>query len=428
MSIFTLLLAAAAGGAPTAAHGHAGSAGPIALLSNKIVTCANEGPAVIDHGTLLIEDGRIRAVGPRDAVEIPEGFEVLDVGDNWLVPGFIDLHCHVAGPDFFSGNDLNDSVYLTNPGLRASSVVLPGVAAMKNAVGGGVTTTLLIPGSATNIGGQGVLVKSGFDKYAPTLLRDPGSMKLAQSGNPERWGFFPGRSLMNWNTRNTLRRGVTYAKAWEAFEAGEGSQPDFNPQFEIFRALRKGEAQISTHTQIYQVVLMTLTMVARDFGLPVYLDHSTIGGWKAGAIAKELGVPAIVGPRQIDSTSRIFLIITGNRDDRFEGVAAGYQRMGMTEIGFNTDSPVIPQEELPLQAAIAARYGFRDTNLETIRGLTIVPARAAGIDDRVGSLEVGKDADVVVIGGHPIDPRFEIDYVFVNGQRVLDRAVERRRW
>ena len=117
----------------------------------------------------------------------------------------------------------------------------------------------------------------------------------------------------------------------------------------------------------------------------------------------------------------------GANPERMQGVAAGYQERGHPMIGFNTDSPVIPQEELSLQATMAARHGFNDDVLDTVRGLTIVPAITAGIADRIGSLEVGKDADILVITGHPADPRTAIEDVWLDGVHVYD-AEEQRLW
>jgi len=408
-----------------AAPGTEGGPG-LALRARKILTCALEGEQVVDNGYVLVRDGRIEAVesGP----SIPAGYESVDFGDAWLAPGMIDLHCHEAGRSLFRENDLNDMVFLTNPGLRASCAVEPGVDPMRVAVAVGITTVLYIPGSGTNIGGQGVLVKTGFDRYEENLVRDPGSLKLAQYGNPEPWTIGVRMAFENWNTRETIRRGVAYAERWRAFEEEGGDEPAFELQFEVFRDLLGGEIAISTHTQIYQVVLMTLTMVAQEFQLPVFLDHSTIGGWLAGGLAQELGVPAIVGPRSIDTTVRGMIDWARNKHEGVRGVAAGYQERGLDLVGFNTDAPAIPQESLPLQAGVGVRYGFDDTRMQAVRGLTIVPAVAARIQDRVGSLEAGKDADVIVVNGHPADPRSWVERVYIEGRDVYDAERDGRRW
>ncbi len=419
------LLAAAFVSAPLAG---AEGEGVLALRARKILTCAEQGPAVIDDGLVVIgRDGRIAALGRSSEVTLDEDVELVDLGERWLMPGMIDLHCHVAGRSLFEVNDLNDGVFLANPGLRASASVVPGIGTLDRAVAGGVTTVLYIPGSATNIGGQGVLLKTGFDRFDEMLVRNPGSMKLAQAGNPERWLWGVGRSFMNWNTRNTIRRGLAAADA--RLDGGSFDGVDHsNPQWELFESLLTKATQVSAHTQIYQVVLTTITMVKGELDLDVYIDHGTIGGWKTGAIAAEYGVAAICGPRTVDTPLRGFQRITRATEPGFRGVAAGYQELGHPDVGFNTDSPVIPQEELPLQAAIGARHGFKDDALQTVRGLTIVPARAAGIADRVGSIEVGKDADLLVISGHPIDPRTAVEQVWIEGREVYRAEDGGRAW
>lgn len=403
--------------------GAAGGSG-LAIRASKALVVPPEGPQVVDDAVVLVRDGLIQAVGTRAELQVPEGYAVLDVGKQWVMPGMIELHNHIAG----SLRDLNDMVYLTNPGLRSAASVTPGNELLDRALGAGITAVLLIPGSGTNMGGQGVLVRTAPGTYEEVLIREPGSLKLAQAGNPERFLIGVGRTFMNWNTRDTFQRGVAYAKQWEAYENGNGGRPEVNLQFEIFRSLRKNKAQIATHTQIYQVVNATLTMVAEELGLPVFIDHGSFDGWRTAPRAQALGVPAIVGPRAIDVPTASFIRWSGSNPERIIGVAAGYQEQGHKMIGFNTDSPVIPQEELPLQAACAVRYGLDDSNLETVRGLTIVPAMTVGIHDRLGSLEAGKEADLLVVTGDPSDPRTSVEQVFVRGARVYDTGSERRRW
>ncbi len=407
----------------------ASTPGPLALRAAKILTCAQEGPQVVDQGVVLIRDGKIEAIERARGFTVPAGYEVIDLGERWLAPGFIDLHCHEAGYSLYSQiNDLNDVVYLTNPGLRASVAAKPGVFSMRRAVAGGVTSVLYIPGSGSNIGGAGVLLKTGFHRFEENLIRDPGSMKLAQWGNPESWTIGVGMTFEHWNTRNTIRRGLAYAKRWREFEESGGAEPERNIQFDIFRDLLAKRTQVSTHTQMYQVVLMTLTMIRGEFELDVYLDHSSIGGWLAAEMARDMGVPAIVGPRSVDPATRGMIEWARNGHEGFRGLAAGYQERGMTEIGFNTDSPVIAQEQLHVNAAMAVRYGMNEVGLESVRGLTIVPARAAGIDHLVGSLEVGKQADILVTTGHPADPRTSMERVYIEGRVVYDAERDGRQW
>lgn len=395
----------------------------LALIAKKILTLPPTGEQFVDDGVLIVKDGTIEAVGPVRSTPIPAGYEVRDLGDQWLMPGLIDLHSHVGG-----SFDINDMVYLANPGLRVHCSVIPANDMLKRAVAGGVTCVLYIPGSGVNCGGQGILIKTGLDQYEEAVVRDPGSLKIAQAGNPEGWTVGVGRSFMNWDTRNVMRRGKAYAERWKAFEEGRGEKPERDLEFDVFRELLAKRTQISTHTQMFQVVLTTITMLRMEFGFDVYIDHGEMAGYKAAGLAAEQGVNAIIGPREIEIPTRGFIQWTGSNPEAILGIAAQYQKGGVKNIGFNTDAPVVPAEELAVQATTAARYGFDGSHCETVRGLTIVPAMTAGIAHRVGSLEVGKDADVLVIRGDVADPRAAIDVVYIEGKKVYDTAKEKRRW
>ncbi|WP_419191992.1 amidohydrolase family protein [Engelhardtia mirabilis] len=391
----------------------------LAIHAAKILTCTMEGPAVFDNAVLTVKDGKIEAVGAARDVTIPGGYEDLDLGDRWLMPGMIDLHCHIGGTF-----DINDGIFLANPGLRASTAVRPYNSMLQMAVRSGVTTVLFIPGSGTNVGGQGVLLKTGHEHYDDAEVRNPGSLKVAQWGNPERWLFGPGKTFENYTIRNIFTRGRAYAKLWSDHDGNGGPAPQVDPQLEIFRHLFAGDAQVSVHTQIYQVVVATIMIIKGEMDVDVYIDHGTFDGYLAAPLAAKMGVNAILGPRNVDAPNRGIMNWVGANPERIQGVAAGYQERGHPMIGFNTDSPVIPQEELFLQASMAVRHGFKDDLMQTVRGLTIVPAVTAGIDDRVGCLAVGRDADIVVLGGHPADPRTQIERVFIDGVNIYERDQE----
>lgn len=417
------LIAAWTTGAPAAlADGSESEAAGVAIHAAKILTCAAEGPQTVDRATLLVRDGKIEAIGRRGEVEVPEGYTEHDLGSQWLMPGMIDLHCHVGGTF-----DINDGVFLANPGLRASVAVIPNNPNLQRAIASGVTSVLFIPGSATNVGGQGILFKAGHDRFDKALIRLRGGLKIAQWGNPERWMIRPGKTFENYTIREILRRGKAYAARWAAFRESGGDEPSFDPQLEIFDAIFNGSTPIAVHTQIFQVVLATIDIIAKEMGADVFIDHGTFDGYLAADLAAEAGVNAILGPRNVDMPNRGIMNWVGANPERMQGVARGYQERGHPMIGFNTDSPVIPQEELSLQATMAARHGFVDDALNTVRGLTIVPAITANAAHRIGSLEVGKDADILVITGHPADPRTAIERVWVDGVPVYD-AREGRRW
>lgn len=410
---FTLALAGAAalGGIAGASEppraGEPGGPG-LALIAAKILTATEAAPGFVDSAVLLVRDGRIEAVGARRATAIPAGYEVIDLGRSWLMPGMIDLHTHIGG-----SGDINDMVYQTNEGLRVSTAVVPQNPALEMDVRAGVTTVLFIPGSGTNVGGQGILIKTGLDTFEAMRLRDPGSLKIAMGDNPTRWGYGMGRAMMNFHIRSVVRKGLAHARARKA-DGAERPRDALDIQYEVFEALADGSTQISTHTQVYQLVMNTIRILKQELGLDVYIDHGEWGAHRLAALAEEVGVAAICGPRIIDT----FDSPRSDTDGAILSVPGEYQRQGLKRVGFNTDAPVVPAEELPLQAGMGVRYGFDASRLDHVRGLTIVPALVAGIADRVGSLEPGKDADVVVLGGDPADPRNGVERVYIEGQLV----------
>jgi len=279
---------------------------------------------------------------------------------------------------------------------------------------------LYLPGSGNNMSGSSVLLKTYPSTYGQAVLRESASLKIAQAGNPERWGMHQDRSFMNWQIRGILLRGMAYGKAWERYAAGEDLEPPFNPTFETIRSLAKGDISVSAHTQLYQVELMSVKMIKLALGLNLFIAHGTFDGYKAAALAEQAGVPAILGPRSVQWNSRGPWGV--DTDGSVRGIAAEYQARGHTAIGFNTDA-INPNwtagphtQELSLQAAMGVRYGLKNEHLEALRGLTIVPAETMGMADRIGSLEVGKDADFLVLDGDPADPRNRVQEVYVDGE------------
>lgn len=421
-----VLGASAAERAEPAEPGAEGGPG-LALLCAKALVCGPDleaDPQVVNRAVVLVRDGRIERVAPARDVDVPADYELVDLGDLWVAPGLIDLHSHVGG-----AGGLNDTVYQANPGLRIHPSVVPSNPNLERCVAAGVTTVLFIPGSGSNMGGVGVLMKTALPTYAASVVRHFGSLKVAQGDNPTRWGYGMGRSMMNWIIRTVSLDGLAYAAEWDDYEENGGEAPLRRINLDIFRELAAGRSQISTHSQIPHLVLSTIRIQAQELGLPVYLDHSTVGGWRYGALAEENGVAAIVGPRSVDTPSRGFINWARRRSDEgFVGVAAGYQQQGHTRIGFNTDAPVIAGEDLFLQAAMGVRYGLDDEFLTSVRGLTVVPALTAGIDEHVGHLSPGTHADLLVLTGHPADPRTRVERVWIEGQLVYDIERERQRY
>jgi imidazolonepropionase-like amidohydrolase len=372
----------------------------------KVYTADEAG--MLNNAMVVVVDGKIEWVGRSADAAIDPDVPVTDLGQVWLVPGLIEPHNHIAG----SLRDLNDTVFLTNPELHTAEVLEPMNPYLQDAVAGGITSALFIPGSGSNMGGFGMLVKTSGKTVEEMTVRSPGSLKIAQAGNPERYSFGVGRAVMNWNTRDTLTKGLAWAKAYE-----EGTA-EWDPAFADFLGLKNGTVPVSVHTQIYQVVLMTLTMQVQEMGLKSFVDHGTFDGFKNAALAAELGVPVMNGPRQFwfdRSTSQII------------GCAAGWSTAEGLILGYNTDAPVIPQEELPFQAAMGVHYGAGDGE-SALKGMTANAAKALLMEDVAGRLVRGLDADFVAWSGDPVDPRSHVLQVWVRGEKVYDIDENERRF
>ena len=384
----------------------------LAVRAGKLLTMDDD-DTVINNAVVLMRDGRFEAVGPADAVRIPEGYEVIDAADRWVLPGLVDYHSHIGG----SLSDLNDGVYLTNPGLRVDECFKPNNPNIKDARAAGITTLLVIPGSGNNMAGFGLMYKSAGRNLDDSTITNPGCMKMAQAGNPERYWYRVGRSFMNWNLRTTLYDCKGYHEAWCAYERGESEEkPAFDPAYEPFRDLFRGKMPTCMHTQIYQVCLETFMMIHDEFGFHTVPTHSTFDAYKLARLAAERErVVIIAGPRNI---------YLDRNDRRINGVPAKWAEGGVELLGTDTDAPVVPIEEHAYQAALASRMGWEP--YAALKGITRMTAKGAMLDDRVGSVEAGKDADLGIWTGDPIDPRSHCCLTIVNGKVAYDQKEGRR--
>ena len=369
-----------------------------------IVRCAkvltlNEHDDVFAPGMLVVRNGKIESVG--EPAEAPPGFEVLEVGEAFAAPGMVDLHSHVQTGGW---GDINDMVYSVNPEFRTSPTIVPGNANIRRACAGGVTTLFGIPGSGTNMGGFGVLYKTKrrSPTYESVVLRDPGGMKIAQAYNPER-GLDLGssRAGMVWNLEIHNQMAIA---------ANEQKRVD--PALANLQRVHAKDLPVLIHTAGSDACSTTVRMWREHYDTRSVMSHGCFDGWKVAPYVARIDMPVNLGPRTIDYTS--------SRDGDVIGTPQRYAAAGVKSISVNTDAPVMPQEELFLQATMGARFGA-DAYL-MLKAASLTPAQQFGIDQRVGSLAAGKDADIVLWHGDPLDPRSPVELVIIDGVVEYDRA------
>lgn len=377
----------------------------IAIVCDKVLTVDGE-DRVFAPGSVWIEDGRIAYVGaPR---ELPPGYEQVAL-DGWAAPGLVDLHTHIHTGGW---GDINDMCRSVNPELRSSPALRPANRQLEIACAGGVTTLFGIPGSGTNMSGFGVLYKArtsgGFDK---AVMARTGGLKIAQDSNPQgragNFAFGNNRASMSWALADVCDRAL-----------GAIREGRFDPALEDLKKVLGRELPVLIHTAGSEGVVNTARMWKLEYDTRCVVSHGSFDGWKAARALAEWGVAVNHGPRTVDFFS--------SRNGRVNGSSAEYVAAGVPIFSLNTDSGVIPEEEFFLQGSMSARYGA-DPYL-MLRAVTINPARIFGIDDRVGSLEVGKDADVVVYSGDPLDPRSRVERVWIDGDVQYERERGRQRF
>ncbi len=381
------------------------------LIKNaKILTMADK---EYESGDILIEDGKIKKIGEN----IKADCETFDAHGTWALPGFIDAHCHVGmwedkiGEEGADGNEATKPV---TPELRAIDAVNPEDPAFYEALCCGVTSVCTGPGSANVIGGQFVAMKTYGRRVDDMIIKEPLALKAALGENPKRvYSEQDTSPSTRMATAAEFRKAMVEAQDYIAKRdaAKEDESKDFERDLgkEMLAEVFEGKTYLKIHCHRADDIC-TAIRLCKEFGVNYTLEHCT-DGYRIADILKEEGVKPILGPL-LSTRSKIEL-----KDLSFKAPTA------MSDAGIKfammTDHPVIPLYALPVCAALSVREGLSET--EALKSITIYAAEIVGIDDRVGSLEEGKDADIAVFDGNPLDYRTKAVKVFVDGKVVYSQ-------
>lgn len=388
------------------------------IIGGLIKTMAG---ADIKDGWLRILDGKIAEIGKRDgsAFQPACGERVIVVRNGLIMPGLIEAHCHMGITEEkkgMEGDDCNETVNPITPYLRAIDAVNTMDAAFDDAVRAGITAAMIGPGSSNVVGGQFALLKTRGRRVDDLVVKAPAAMKVAFGENPKvnysTQGKSPStRMAIAAMLREELTKAFEYGeKKRKAIQNGEDFEEDFN--LECWLPVLHREIPLKAHVHRVDDIF-TAIRIAKEFNLKMTLDHCSEGHLIARELAAE-GFPAIVGP-DLASRSKIEV-----QNMAFKTVGLLNQAGVMTAI--TTDHPVSLIQSLPLCAGLAVKSGLALE--EGYKAITIHPALICGVADRVGSLEVGKDADIAIFTGNPMEVFTRTLYTIIDGQVVYEAEKE----
>jgi imidazolonepropionase-like amidohydrolase len=373
----------------------------LAITNARLFTITH---GVVEPGTVLIDGRRITAIG--QAVEVPPDAAIIQADGCYVYPGLIDAHTHfgvyaeVSGPEGADGNETTDPITPQVRALDSLDWFDPG---FEDAVANGITTVQVVPGSGNVVGGQGVTVKTWGENLEDRIVVEPSGMKMALGENPKR---AYGRRKKSPSTRlgnaALLREALVQARTYQRKRAADEGERDL--RWEALAAVLDGTLPARCHAHRADDILTALR-ISREFEFRLTIEHCTEGHRVAEQLAAA-GVMCTLGPL-LSGRSKPEL-----RDRSFEAAPA-MERAGVV-FAFTTDHPVIPAYSLPLCAAYAVGAGM--TREGALRALTLNPALILGVDERLGSLEKGKDADCIIADGDLLDPRTRVLVTLVGGQ------------
>lgn len=362
---------------------------------------------------ILLADGKIAAIGTD--LTAPADAAVFDADGLEVYPGFVDAHTHIGLDGYgigYEGCDYNEMNDIWTPQLRAIDGINPRDPSLADARRAGVTCVCTGPGSANVLGGTFLAMKTVGDRVDKMVVRDPVAMKCAFGENPKRC-YRDKCDSTRMSTAAFLRGALMQARDYGARkQAANGDitkMPAYNQKLEALLPVLAREIPLKAHAHQANDIFTALR-IAREFNLRLTLEHVTEGHLIADELAGEKDVPMAVGP-SLTFASKFEL---QNKSWSTPAVltAAG------CHVSIITDSSVIPQQYLPLCAGMAIKAGMDP--FDALKAITLNPAEHIGVADRVGSLEVGKDADLVITNGCPFEVLTEVKAVFIDGARIAE--------
>lgn len=360
---------------------------------------------------ILLAGGKIAGIGTD--LTAPADAEIFDADGLDVYPGFVDAHTHIGLDGYgigYEGCDYNEMNDIWTPQLRAIDGINPRDPSLAIARKAGVTCVCTGPGSANVLGGTFLAMKTVGDRIDNMIVKDPVAMKCAFGENPKRC-YRDKCDSTRMSTAAFLRGALMQAKDYGARkQAANGDvtkMPAYNQKLEALLPVLAGEIPLKAHAHQANDIFTALR-IAHEFGLRITLEHVTEGHLIVEELAKEKDVPMAVGP-SLTHASKFEL---QNKSWATPGVLA---KAGC-HVSIITDNSVIPQQYLPLCAGMAVKAGMDE--FDALKAITINPAEHIGVADRVGTLEVGKDADVVITNGCPFEVMTETRAVFIDGNRV----------
>jgi imidazolonepropionase-like amidohydrolase len=384
------------------------AADPVAILGGRVVPIEGD---VIERGTVLITDGRIEAIGGSDLV-VPAGATVVPAEGAWVLPGLIDAHTHLGvyeEGEGWAGDDVNEMTDPNTAHVRAIDAINPAELGFQDAISGGVLAVNVNPGSGNPIGGQTVAIRCWGRTVDEMALRVPSGLKSALGENPKRvYGDRKQTPQTRLGTAAVIRSAFTEARNYldKRAHLEEGKPFERDLRMDALAMVLEREIPWRQHSHRADDIA-TAMRIAAEFGYRLVIDHGTEAHLIADLLVAN-DIPVIIGPL-ITSRSKVEL---RNRSMANPGRLAA---AGVT-IAITTDHPVVPINLLIAQATLAVKEGLdRDAAL---RSLTINPARIMGIDDRLGSLTPGKDADLCIWSGDPLDVTSRVERAFIGGREV----------